>query len=126
MYAQAVLRNTGYRCKAIPHIGKLHPMQLNARWMLPPVSTTAMVVNSAMDGILVTDKEIFDYLLHVGWGYHGSHIGGVCRWCHREMHFNEVLISPKGTVYHLRCAIKRVRERKAEYAEFLQSRGSGE
>lgn len=60
-----------------------------------------------------TDEEIFDYLLQAGWGCHPSHIGGVCRRCHSEMHFNEVMTSLRGTVYHMRCAIKRVREGKS-------------
>jgi len=61
-----------------------------------------------------SEKEIFDLLLREGWRYHAEHRGGYCRWCHKETHFAEILISPRGTIYHRTCAIRRRKGKKGK------------
>lgn len=54
-------------------------------------------------------KETISLLVDAGWAYHVQWNGiATCRWCHREIHLiHGTLISPKGTVYHVGCAVER-------------------
>jgi len=57
----------------------------------------------------MTDKEIVAELIAKDWTFRYWQHPATRRWCHRPILCHDVLISPKGTLYHEACAITRYR-----------------
>lgn len=58
----------------------------------------------------IEQREAAEFLKAKGWGqtYCGGFIGK-CRGCHHDIHDDLYAVSPKGGLYHIRCALKRLK-----------------
>lgn len=59
------------------------------------------------------NEEIIADLIDNGWTFRYWAHPAICRWCHREILWHNVLVSPKGTLYHEGCAVQRYKEKAA-------------